>query len=231
MILRYMARTTDTRNSKTYRDAGGKTLADYQRPSVAVDAALLTLAPGEDARLVLSVLETRREGAPGWALPGTVLHAGERLIDAVLRCLHEKAGVTGLRPRQLHVFDDPDRDDRGWVLSVAHVDAGPLERLDGRLETTRVVAARTPGRLPYGHGEIVERAVAELQARYAVAPDPDRFLPDAFTLRDLRHAHEAVAGEEIQRDTFRRAMEPALRATGRVALGSRGRPAELFARA
>ena len=37
----------------------------------------------------------------------------ERLADAVKRSLREMAGVRGLRPRQLHVFDDPNRDARG----------------------------------------------------------------------------------------------------------------------
>ena len=56
------------------------------------------------------------------ALPGTFLRVGETLADAVDRSLRKKANVRGLRPRQLHVFDDPHRDYRGWVLSVAHVD-------------------------------------------------------------------------------------------------------------
>ena len=59
------------------------------------------------------------------------------------RCLREKAGVEGTRPRQLHVFDKPDRDDRGWVLSVAHMDVVRPERLDGRIaQKTRIVAGR-----------------------------------------------------------------------------------------
>ena len=45
----------------------------------------------------------------------------ETLTDAVRRSLGGKAGVNGVPPRQLHVFDDPDRDERGWVHSVAHV--------------------------------------------------------------------------------------------------------------
>ena len=71
------------------------------------------------------VLQVSRTDGPGWALPGTFLHAGETLADAVNRSLREKANVRGLHPRQLHVFDDPERDDRGWVLSVAHVAVVP----------------------------------------------------------------------------------------------------------
>src|SRR6478735_1713941 len=115
-------------SERTHRDSSGRALADYPRPSVAVDTALLTL----DADLGLAVLEVRRPSGTGWALPGTFLHEGETLADAVDRSLRIKANVRGLQPRQLHVFDDPDRDDRGWVLSVAHVEVVRPEQLAER---------------------------------------------------------------------------------------------------
>jgi 8-oxo-dGTP diphosphatase len=221
----------DARKTPLYRDNAGKTLADYPRPSVAVDAALLTVMPGEDC---LSVLQVHRaEGADGdpagWGLPGTFLHEGELLLDAVQRCLRDKAGVEGTRPRQLHVFDKPDRDDRGWVLSVAHMDVVRPERLDGRIEEqTRIVPADDPGILPYDHTEIIQRAVATVRASYELAPDPERLIPGPFTILELRLMHEAVVGRKFQRDTFRRLMEPQLTGTGRMTSGTRGRPAELF---
>jgi len=67
------------------------------------------------------ILVRRHDEPDSWALPGTFLHPGERLAEAVLRSLDQKVGLRGTSPRQLHVFDDPKRDDRGWVLSVAHV--------------------------------------------------------------------------------------------------------------
>lgn len=214
-------------NDGMYRDSSGRTLADYPRPSVAVDTALLTLDPGLD----LAVLQVRRPNGAGWALPGTFLHKGERLADAVDRSLRVKAGVRGLHPRQLHVFDEPDRDDRGWVLSVAHVDVVRADRLASRFATdTRLVPVSSPGRLPYGHGGIIARAVDDIRSQYAREPDPDRLLGDEFTLRELRLTHEAVAGQALQRDWFRRAMEPHLVATGTTTTGTRGRPAELFQR-
>jgi hypothetical protein len=76
-------------------------LADYPRPSVAVDVALLTVIPGED---YLSVLQVRRAEVSdtdpaGWGLPWTFLHEGEMLIEAVQRCLRDAAAPTA-RVRQ-----------------------------------------------------------------------------------------------------------------------------------
>jgi 8-oxo-dGTP diphosphatase len=209
-----------------YRDSSGRTLADYPRPSVAVDTALLTVLRGDD---YLSVLQVRRPEPTGWALPGTFLHQRERLIDAVRRSLRDKVGVEGMSPRQLQVFDDPQRDSRGWVLSVAHVAVVRAGQLEHRLtDRTRLAPVDRPGRLPYGHEQIIERAVADVRNQYAVAPDPDRLLAEPFTIFELRKLHEAVEGHALQRDTFRRRMEPQLAGTGRTTSGTRGRPAELF---
>lgn len=211
-----------------FRDGSGRALTDYPRPSVAVDTAVLTL----DGDRGLVVLEVRRPNGPGWALPGTFLHERERLADAVDRSLRGKANVRGLRPRQLQVFDDPARDDRGWVLSVAHVQVVRVDQLASRFpDTTRLVPVARPGRLPYDHADIIVRAVEHIRSRYADQPDPDGLLGEEFTLRELRLAHEAVAGKPLQRDSFRRAMERRLEATGVTTSGSRGRPAELFRRA
>ena len=143
-------------NAREYRDSSRKRLTDYPRPSVAVDSAVLTL----DEQGGLVVLQVRRENQRGWGLPGTFLHPGERLSDAVKRSLRVKANVEGLDPRQLYVFDDPDRDDRGWVLSVAHVDVVRPERLADRFaESTRLMPVGSPGRLSFDHAAIVARAL------------------------------------------------------------------------
>jgi ADP-ribose pyrophosphatase YjhB (NUDIX family) len=210
-----------------YRDTRGRNLTDYPRPSVAVDTAVLALDPEQG----LVVLEVRRPTGMGWALPGTFIHEGETLAEAVDRSLRVKANVRGLHPRQLHVFDDPTRDDRGWVLSVAHVQVVRQEQLADRFaDTTRLVSIDAPGRLPYDHADIIKLAVEDVRTHYLDKPDPDGLLDDQFTLRELRIAHEAIAGQPLQRDTFRRAMEPHLVATGTSSVSGRGRPAELFRR-
>jgi 8-oxo-dGTP diphosphatase len=231
------------RSAKPYRDDTGATLADYPHPSVAVDTAVLTLAPrtrpphGAPPHR-LSVLLVRRSvevGGPQWALPGTFLHQGERLADAVTRSLAQKAGVTGGRPAQLTVFDDPSRDPRGWVLSVAHLAVIPYAALEDVLradpEGVRLASVSRPGPLPYDHPAIVVAAKKELRRRYADRPDPERLLGPRFTIRELQDVHEAIAGLTLQKDTFRRAMEPHLHGTGTRSSGSVGRPSQWFRRA
>jgi len=211
-----------------YRDADGKRLTDYPRPSVAVDTAVLTVPVGGP----LSVVQVLDAVDGDWRLPGTFVHQGERLASAVLRSLETKAGVTGLAPEQLHVFDDPSRDDRGWVLSVAHVDAVPASSLSASLDASRarIVPVADSTGMVHGHDDIVAFAVARLRAAYTGAPDPHGLLAEPFTMTELRRVHEAVRGEALLPDSFRRAMLPMLVATSAKRAEGPGKPATRYRR-
>ncbi len=238
----------EAREAGAYRDRTGRTLDDYKRPSVAVDTALLTVAPGGGSLSVLLVFQPPEAAdgtGGGWRLPGTFLHEGETLITAVQRSLREKAGIEGISPVQLRVFDAPGRDSRGWVLSAAHLDVVPAGRLAGRdLERTKLVPVTGPGGapdaggdlvlaqfgdLPFEHGEIIANAVTRVRGEYASMPDPYRLLPEPFTILQLRLLHEAVTGTPLQRDTFRRLMVGQLEELEEDKnVGARGRPASHF---
>lgn len=209
-----------------YRDADGKRLMDYPRPSVAVDTAVLTVPAGGP----LSVLQVLDAVDGDWRLPGTFVHEGERLASAILRSLSTKAGVTGLAPEQLHVFDDPSRDDRGWVLSVAHVDVVPAAALEPDGSRARIVPIADAVGMVHGHDDIVDFAVASLRSLYAAAPDPRGLLPEPFTMTELRRVHEAVRGEALLPDSFRRAMLPMLTATSAKRAEGPGKPATRYRR-
>ncbi|MBW0119076.1 NUDIX hydrolase [Pseudonocardia abyssalis] len=200
----------------TWRDPSGRTLADYPHPSVAVDVALLTVA---DDQLCVLLHQGR-------SLPGTFLRVEETLRDAALRVLREKAGVTGEEPRQLAVFDDPARDDRGRVLSVAHVDLVPAARLTGALTP---VDALPP--LAFDHAAIVDAAAAWARDAHRDRPDPRGLLDEEFTLLELQRLHEAVRGGPLPKDTFRRRMQEHLIDTGTLSRGTVGKPARVFRRA
>ncbi|EWS81356.1 NUDIX hydrolase [Brachybacterium phenoliresistens] len=192
-------------------------LTDYPRPSVAVDTAVLTV---RGAELYVGLVPGRPR------LPGAFLHEGETLAGAVRRSLAQKAGLEGVAPAQLHVFDALDRDSRGWVLSVAHVVVVPAEST-GALELVPTSAATG---LDFDHDAIVEQAARWIRDRYVDHPDPEHLLGPELTLRDLRRVHEAVHGAALQPDTFRRAMLPRLEPTGQRRRGDVGKPAQLFRR-
>jgi ADP-ribose pyrophosphatase YjhB (NUDIX family) len=210
------------------RDSSGRRLEDYPHPSVAVDVALLTVA--DDGLRVLQLRGTDPGGRPTWLLPGGFVHPGERLAETVRRVLHDKCGLDGLQPRQLHVFDDPGRDPRGWVMSVAHAVTVPYASLVLRPDLRLVPTTPRPP-MPYDHPAIVDRAVAELAARYAEHPDPDRLLGPVFTVRDLQRVHEAVVGQRWHKDAFRRLMEPHLVPVAGKDRSEKGPPAQLYRRA
>lgn len=249
----------DLDRAEEWRDSHGKRLVDYPRPSLAVDVAVLTLLPGTPRpvttrasepfeRGVLAVVVHRRPPDPdaeegnaaaagSWALPGTFLHKDERgLADAARRALRDKCDIKKAEPRQLRVFDEPGRDPRGWVVSVAHWAVVPYRDVARVLSERDDVVARpvaAPGALDdlaFDHREIIASAVEQMRAEYAREPDPAGLLAEPFTLLHLRVLHEAVLGETLQKDTFRRRMEPQLTAEGGILTGAVGRPAQLYHR-
>lgn len=212
------------KTDRAYRDTSGRSLTDYPRPSVAVDTAVLAVAHHRLCVLLVGDLGGTER------LPGTFIHPDETLRDAALRALRDKAAVDGIAPRQLRVFDNPTRDDRGWVLSVAHMDAVPADRI-ATTDHTRLVAVDDLPTLAFDHTAIVTQAAAALRDQYRELPDPWHLLPPTetgFTMRDLRLLHEAVLGERLVADTFRRTMRPHLQSAGAVRRGAPGKPAELF---
>lgn len=217
-----------------WKSESGMALSDYPRPSLAVDVALLTVGAGQ-----LAVLVHRPEDgytAGKWTLPGTFVHEDELLADAALRALRDKTGVVGESPRQLRAFDALDRDERGRVVTIAHVDLVPAERL-GTVELApvhgeRAILAGRQQRLPFDHDDILVEAVRWARQAYSERPDPSGLLGEEFTLYQLRQLHEAVLGERDipARDTFRRRMQEQVEEVGRLSSGTVGKPARLFRR-
>lgn len=210
----------------------------FPRPTLAVDTALLTIDP---ERRQLLVVEMWREDTGRWALPGAFVRHGETLADAVRRCLADKLGVHSVKPRQLHVFDDPDRDHRDWVVSVAHVAVVRPQRLaslldgparDGTTVGVRLAPVDRPGELSWDHPQMVRLAKDHVRDRYRSEADPERLLPARFTLSALQRVHEAVLGLAIDQFQFRRRMKDLVVGLNQTeeATGARGRPAELYRR-
>ena len=177
---------------------------------------------------------------------GSGRHANDEFPQTVREVFEHKVGVRPTEvtpPRLLRLFDAPDRDDRTWAISVAYSVSMPeleLTGAKGELLPVDEVAAATGRDMLWDHDEIVSAAVESLRERYefrfrndSPPPDPDGFLPEPFTLHQLRKVHEAVIGEELHKDNFARRMKPQLTPVTRGgevvrSAAQRGRPATLY---
>lgn len=219
----------------------------FERPSVAVDLAILT-ASG----LGLEVALVRRAEHPHrgrWALPGGFVGIDESLDRAAARVLRAKAGLRNVYLEQLYSFGAPGRDPRTRVISVAYyalVDPVQLaHHAGGQLQFGRIHVpweGETGGpvevrgakgealRLAFDHADILGMAVKRIRGKLDYTPIGFQLLPHAFTLRRLQDVHETILGHPLNKDSFRRRMLASgqLEATGERESQVGHRPAELY---
>jgi len=198
---------------------------EYERLSVAVDVVLISAVDGG-----LSTLVARRREHPHrdrWALPGGFVRPAESLEDAAARLLRDKGGLDGVFLEQLYTFGAPARDPRTRVVSVAYYALVERERFAGLADrhadvaTPRLVvpwegeaggpveAVDADGRrlpLAFDHADMLGMAVKRLRGKLKYAPIGFELLGDTFTLLQLQRVHEAVRGEPVNKDSFRRRM-------------------------
>jgi ADP-ribose pyrophosphatase YjhB (NUDIX family) len=221
-------------------------LARHPRPHVAVDLVILTITDPAERSPELGVVVVRgSDNTP--ALPGRFVRERHTIKQTVDELMAQKVGFQprrDLRLEMLGVYDDPDRDERAWAISIAYATAvspaeadlmraagGELLPLHGAADRRRRV---TPERLAFDHDDMVTTALRRARRRYERTPDPLGLLRPPYTLRELRKVHEAVLDEPLRRDTFNRRMQEHLVvATDRnneplYRSETVGRPAQMF---
>lgn len=218
---------------------------DFDRPSVAVDVALLTVI--EDALRVLVVRRDEHPHKGRWALPGGFVAMDESLEAAARRVLREKASLRRVFVEQLYTFGDVGRDPRMRIISVAYYSLVPASQLTTVGSATRRLARISaqgpeatfglyiddrPVRTAFDHAAIMEAAVTRLRGKLEYVPIGFELLGEEFTLLDLQRIHEAVLARPVNKDSFRRRMLAAggIEPTGAVQADVRHRPAALFRR-
>ncbi len=220
-------------------------LSKYPRPSVAVDLAVLTVLPDstdpETPGTLAVLIQTREPKPSGSGLPGRFLRHNQTFAQAAADIFEHKIGLNREVPelRQLQVFDEPGRDERAWTISLAYAVVLPYPDLAGA--DGEFVPIDLQGRLVdhapllFDHDEIVAKAAANIRDSYESRPDPDHLMGPTFNLTELRLLHEAVLGEKLLHDTFKRRMrEQLVEELGEdgkpLRLSSGGRPAQIYRR-
>lgn len=96
---------------------------EYERPALTVDIVLFDRNPEYDQDNETEVLLVKRKNDPfrgSWVFPGGFVEYGERTLEAAFRELKEETSIERRYLSFVGIFDDPNRDPRGWVVSIAY---------------------------------------------------------------------------------------------------------------
>lgn len=195
---------------------------------VSVDVLALTYDPTEH-RLMLALHRRDRDPFAGrLALPGVVLHSGERLDDGARRACAKVTATAPLALGQLRTFDEPSRDPRGPSLSIAMWATFRHESLEQARQAVLVPTDAVPG-LPFDHDHIVTECVPLLADRlWRDLTFTRTLLPEEFRAADALSVQKALTGVEPHRANLNRTLDslPGLRRIGTVGAGA-GRPSQV----
>ena len=99
-------------------------IKDYEQVSVSTDAILLAYDENKGLKaIVMRRLQAEEFFANKLTLIGGFTHKGNYFIDECINTLKRKINLT-LSPEQLyeqHVISAPNRDPRGWIVSVPYI--------------------------------------------------------------------------------------------------------------
>lgn len=184
--------------------------------AVTVDLVVLAVRPdkgdrGGRLRLEAVLIERGEEPFLGqFALPGGFVQVEEDVEAAAYRELDEEAGLgaSDVRLEQLGAYGAPERDPRMRTVSVAwlafgRVDRAPRGGSDAR-SALWVSVDQIPAALAFDHSRILHDAVAQARARVQDVRVAASFLPERFTVSQLRRVYEAVWGTELDQPNFQR---------------------------
>ena len=183
----------------------GYDVTKYERPSVTVDVVIFSVVEGQ-----LKVLLIQRKNWPfegTWAIPGGFVDMDEPLEDAAARELYEETGIEGVYLEQFYTFGQPDRDPRMRVISVAYlalVDAGQLQpRAADDAADVGWFPVHEPPPLAFDHVDMLKRAFQRLRHKLESTALGSLFMPEEFTLSELRRAYERILNEKLDDGRFR----------------------------
>jgi 8-oxo-dGTP diphosphatase len=184
----------------------GYDVTRYERPSVTVDVVIFSVVGGGLKVLLIKRKKWPFEGM--WAIPGGFVDMDESLEGAAARELYEETGVEGVYLEQFYTFGQPDRDPRTRVISVAYlalVDAGQLHpRAADDAADVGWFSVHDPPSLAFDHVDILKRALQRLRRKLESTALGSLFMPEEFTLSELRRAYERILNEKLDGRLFRR---------------------------
>ncbi|MCD5001603.1 NUDIX hydrolase [Enterococcus saccharolyticus] len=231
----------------------------YEKPSVTVDMVLVCYDKEEDQ---LKILLIQRKGHPyrnSWALPGGFVNPNESTGESVIRETKEETGVaiSAQNIEQLHTFSTPNRDPRGWVITVSYlafIGEEPLVAGDDASEVRWFSLNRRANQLSlindeveiildlqtgeslgkdtlaFDHSEIILKAFRRVLNKMEHEPQVLQVLGDSFTITEARKVFAKFLGVDfrtIDHSNFKKSMLQAFDEIGERPAGI-GRPSKIY---
>lgn len=209
-----------------------KAFHSYKNPSLAVD---LVVFGYHDRKLSVLLLNRKEEPfKDSWTLPGGFLQIEERLLQVCNRIMKTKTGLENIYLEQLYSFDEPGRDPRGRVISVAHyalVNPQRFEVVAGNMANdVQWFPVDTVPQLGFDHDQIFGQALQRLKSKILYYPVGFELLDETFTMTELHELYECILGISIDRRNFRRKILDSeyIIATGTKREGLKNRHPDLY---
>lgn len=164
--------------------------------------------------------EDRRDGAQDWAA----------LPDRLERWVGSGSGADERRERRDHLFGS---EQHAWQPDLA------LQRYELLWEAGLVAESPLPrsddpvlgAAMLHDHRRILATGLSRLRAMLQYRPVVFELMPDSFTLGHLQEVVEALAGQPLHKQNFRRVVEhqhELVEPTGETTHATGGRPARLY---
>lgn len=175
---------------------------------VAVSTVIFTLRRSGDATQVcLPLVRRTRDPFEGrWALPGGWLTFEENLESAASRTLAETTGIAPSYLEQLYAFGDVGRS-TSRVVSIVYWALVRQDDTPAAPENTAWFDATALPELAFDHNHIVDYALWRLRNKVGYSRIAHGFLPEQFTLAELREVYEAILDRRLDPPNFRRQVE------------------------
>ena len=208
---------------------------DFDIPLCTVDMCIFTVKDNE-----LQVLLTKRGQFPKknqWALPGGFIDmVKDKSLDATaFRKLKEKTGVESPYLEQVATIGGPQRDPRGWSLTVLYFALISHAGISLAPDANSVEVVWAPysqaisRQLAFDHHDLLKLSYERLRSKVLYTSLPVHLLPAKFTLPALQKTYEVILGTPLQKKSFRKRFLDAgiIQDTGEKEAGV-SRPASLY---
>ncbi len=140
-----------------------------------------------------------------WSLPGGFVKLEESVETAASRILKDLTGLDGIYMEQMHVFSDPNREEKKRVVSTAFFALIDIQKYQKQLTNEYHPQWFSFNELPpliLDHDEMVKMAKEKLRYKAALHPLLFELLPGKFTIPQLQHLYEQVYNNTFDKGNF-----------------------------